>query len=187
MIYSCDKCNKNFKNPQAYNGHRAHHSDKWHPKYIAWNKGKHLSKEYKEKLSKALKGRKKAKMSNSQKENISKTIREKIKLNTWHNSYFKKGKHLYKDINFDSKWELAYAKWLDSNRINWRRPNEHFSYIFEGKEHYYTPDFYLIDENLYIEIKGYKTAKDEAKWKYFPLKLKVLQLEDIKLLNILGN
>jgi len=32
----------------------------------------------------------------------------------------------------------------------------------------------LIDEGMYIEIKGYKVEKDEAKWSQFPLKLKVL-------------
>ena len=45
-----------------------------------------------------------------------------------------------------------------------------------NSQRYYTPDFYLPDEDIYIEIKGYKTIKDEAKWSQFPIdkRLKVL-------------
>jgi hypothetical protein len=44
-----------------------------------------------------------------------------------------------------------------------------------------TPDFYLIESDTYVEVKGYKTEKDEAKWNQFPKhrKLKILMKEDL--------
>lgn len=64
---------------------------------------------------------------------------------------------------------------------------ESFAYIFEGKERKYTPDFYLVDSDEYVEIKGYKTDKDAAKWEQFPehRKLKVLRGEDLIALKII--
>ena len=39
---------------------------------------------------------------------------------------------------------------------------------------------------MFVEIKGFKTPKDEAKWKYFPKteQLKVLFYQDLKNLGI---
>lgn len=75
--------------------------------------------------------------------------------------------------------------YLDKLGIKWRRPTEKFPYTFDEKLRYYTPDFYLIDENTYVEIKGYKTPKDEAKWKCFPANLRILRGEDLIQLGIL--
>ena len=115
---------------------------------------------------------------------ISKTVKKKIKDGTWHVSIKKSMYYEYKGIIFHGKWELYYAQYLDSKNIKWKRPSETFSYIFNNKEKYYTPDFYIPSEDLYIEIKGYKTEKDEAKWKQFPKNLKVLMKKDLKDLGI---
>lgn len=40
--------------------------------------------------------------------------------------------------------------------------------------------FYLINEDLYIEIKGYETSKDEAKWSQFSKKLKIIFGKELK-------
>lgn len=105
----------------------------------------------------------------------SETVRRKVKEGTWHYSFSKTRIHEYKGVKLHGKWELQYAKWLDNNNIKWRRPNEKFVYIFENKERFYTPDFYLIETNEYVEIKGYETEKDRSKWRDFPLKLKVIK------------
>ena len=81
---------------------------------------------------------------------------------------------------------MQYAKWLDENEVKWRRPKEKFLYKFEGKEKYYTPDFYLIDSNEYIEIKGYETEKDRCKWRDFPLKLKIIKGKELYSLGIIN-
>lgn len=59
-------------------------------------------------------------------------------------------------------------------------PDSLFEYIFENKKRLYFPDFYLPQYDFWIEIKGYETPKDKAKWNYFPLTLKVLKKCDIK-------
>jgi hypothetical protein len=51
----------------------------------------------------------------------------------------------------------------------------------------YTPDFYLNAIDTYIEIKGYETDKDRAKWSQIPvdIKFQVLKEKDLKSLNII--
>lgn len=83
-----------------------------------------------------------------------------------------------------SSYEIEYAKWLDTNNIIWKQNLIKFPYEWEGKIRYYYPDFYLENENCYIEIKGYETEKDKAKWRDFPFTLKVLKLKELKELGI---
>ena len=52
-----------------------------------------------------------------------------------------------------STYELEYCKYLDRNGIQWKQNTEGFTYEFKGKVHRYFPDFILLNENLYIEIK----------------------------------
>lgn len=99
---------------------------------------------------------------------ISKTCLEKSKLGEWHTSLAKGHHYNYRGEDLHCKWELAYAKWLDSRNISWERPHSRFLYSYQGKNHYYTPDFYLPETDEYIEVKGYVTGKDYAKWKQFP-------------------
>ena len=110
---------------------------------------------------------------------ISKTIIEKVKNGTWHTSLAKNMHYNYNGIDLHGTWELKFAQYLDLNNIKWIRPREKFTYFYDNKERYYTPDFYLIDLDIYIEIKGFKTKKDEAKWTQFPKKLKILFKDDL--------
>lgn len=53
------------------------------------------------------------------------------------------------------KWELAYAKWLDENHINFKTHIGRFQYAFDdGTIRNYYPDFYLVDDDRYVEIKN---------------------------------
>ena len=85
----------------------------------------------------------------------------------------------YKGIVLQSKWELQVAIYLDENNIHWERPTLGHEYIFEGNLHLYFPDFYLIDYDTYIEVKGWKQPKDECKWRDFKYKLKVIDRNSI--------
>jgi hypothetical protein len=87
-------------------------------------------------------------------------------------------------VFLDSTWELAYAKWLDENNINWKRNWIKFPYEKENKIKYYIPDFYLIDSDEYIEIKGFERPEDKLKWSMFPYKLKILKYEELTKLGI---
>lgn len=127
-------------------------------------------------------------LSEEHKRKISKTVNKRVQQGTWHYSFSKVRSHKYKskyagEVNLMGSWEYLFAQYLDKNNIPWRRPKEKFYYEFDGLKSgkgYYVPDFYLIEEDLYIEIKGYETDKDRAKWKWFPLQLKILKEQDLK-------
>lgn len=121
------------------------------------------------------------------KDKISETVNDKIKSGDWHVSLAKNMRYSYNGVVLHGSWEYSYAKWLDDSKTRWFRCSESFPYIFEGKHRSYTPDFYLPDTNEYIEIKGYKTLKDEAKWDQFPKnkKLTILHSNDLKKLKII--
>jgi deoxycytidine triphosphate deaminase len=110
-----------------------------------------------------------------------------VKNRDWHISLAKHMHYKYKGYDLHGKWELEFAKYLDYNNIEWDRPKTRFKYIFEDKERYYTPDFYLIETDEYVEIKGFKTEKDYAKWNQFNYKtqLIVLMEKDLKELKII--
>ena len=115
----------------------------------------------------------------------SQTIKNKVAKGEWHTSLAKRMHYDYKGIDLHGKWELKYATWLDSQNIKWIRCKESFEYNFENKVRHYTPDFYLTDSDTYIEIKGFKTEKDDAKWKQFSKKLIVLTKAELKELGII--
>jgi hypothetical protein len=84
----------------------------------------------------------------------------------------------YEGIKFHGKWELDFYLWCLSKNINVKRCNEYFEYEWNGKRKYF-PDFYLNDYDLYIEVKGYETDRDKAKWSQFPKKIKVIRKKEI--------
>jgi hypothetical protein len=53
------------------------------------------------------------------------------------------------------KWEVAYAQFLDRSSLSWEYENRWFSV---GKGPWpgvtYTPDFYILEEDRYIDVKG---------------------------------
>lgn len=73
----------------------------------------------------------------------------------------------YNGVMLKGSWEVITAKWLDSLDEKWETEVNPQVYIWNGGEHLYFPDFYLPNRNVYIEVKGYKTDRDEAKWSQF--------------------
>jgi hypothetical protein len=63
-----------------------------------------------------------------------------------------------------SGWEVAFARWLDFCGTKWEYESKRF---FLSKGRYYTPDFYLPDQDTYIELKGWFTKKDRKKIEKF--------------------
>ena len=92
----------------------------------------------------------------------------------------------YKNIWMRSSWEIAYAKWLDIKSIKWK-----YEYTtFNLGNTTYTPDFYLINNNKYIEIKG--RWFDDAKKKfnkfrklYSKINIEILDFKKLKKMNII--
>jgi predicted nuclease of restriction endonuclease-like RecB superfamily len=70
----------------------------------------------------------------------------------------------YKEIYFDSPFEIEIAKKLDELKINWKRNTKRFYFTYKGRKTYYIPDFY-INEDFYLEAKGYWYKDKEAKTK----------------------
>lgn len=70
----------------------------------------------------------------------------------------------YKGFQMDSGAERYFAELLDTNKIKWiKNENQYFYYTRkDGKDGKYYPDFFLIDYNYWVEIKGKIYAeKDE--------------------------
>ena len=91
-----------------------------------------------------------------------------------------KGKHgRYKGYWCDSSWELAWIIYHLEHGIKFERNKEGFEYNYNGKTCRYYPDFKLEDET-YIEIKGYFREKTKEKLESFPKKLMVLTGPEMK-------
>jgi hypothetical protein len=85
----------------------------------------------------------------------------------------------YKGFWCDSSWELAYVIYCLENHIRIQRNTKKFEYIFENKIYHYTPDYELNDQR-YIEVKGYSNEKWPAKVEQFPCQLTILGKKEMK-------
>jgi|APSaa5957512535_1039671.scaffolds.fasta_scaffold35462_2 hypothetical protein len=59
-------------------------------------------------------------------------------------------------------WEQKFAMFLEERKIEWERCKP-WKYTIKDKEKHYTPDFFLPELNLFIEIKGYWWGNDKEK------------------------
>jgi len=143
-----------------------------------------VSKETRQKLSKAFKGKK---YSAEHRARHSVAMLEAVKRHP--DSYSKNNvvgrvKNIeYNGCILKGSWELKVAQYLDTHNIRWTNDIQPFPYIWEGKERSYFPDFYLLDKDVYLEVKGYKRDRDVAKWQHFPHTLIVIDSNTIDNLN----
>ena len=202
----CEFCNKECLSSKSLNAHRVFcrsNPDRKNPSdwsignrkgKPSWNSGlvndsrcRTATNESRQKMSSAttLRNKNETKETRQKRKN---TIVEKVASGKWHTSLAKHMHIEYNGIDLHGSWEVAYAKYLDFNCIRWKRNTDSFEYVFEGRLRRYTPDFYLIDTEEYIEIKAYKTEKDDAKWRQFPedKKLTVLMYSHLKDLQIIS-
>lgn len=132
----------------------------------AWSKG--LTKENDErinkraqKLSVALKGKPGHKHTEETKDLLSRKRIEYLENNDQYTSWFKISNG-NKIINVQGTWEKRFAEYLNQNNIKWDR----FSIKYDNHRRY-TPDFYLPEFNIYIEVKGWMKDRDIEKMKKF--------------------
>lgn len=92
----------------------------------------------------------------------------------WYSLITKAGK----EIRLQGTWELKLAQSFERLGIPWFRNTQGFPYNFEGDTRTYYPDF-ILGNGTYVEVKGYKTGKDRAKWAHFPHKLVVMSGWDL--------
>jgi hypothetical protein len=96
------------------------------------------------------------------------------------------------EIFLKMSYELAYAKYLDSINEPWYYEYKFFPItIFfkeKNKETSYTPDFWLPNQNKFVEIKGYMYPEAQLKVDKFreeyKFELQILQKNDLKKLGI---
>lgn len=165
----CSECSREFSSRQAVTSHihRAHdnpgvaygHARKGS---TPWNKGGQMAEEQKQKISQSLKGKPGRKLSEKEKQNISK--RMSIKNNGGKSKWYE-----YNGQKLQGTWELNLAKKFDELNIKWvklKTNKDIWNYTIENKIKSYTPDFYLPEINLYLEVKGYWWGNDKEKMKY---------------------
>jgi transposase len=69
-----------------------------------------------------------------------------------------------KSVSMRSQWEVWYAEFLRENNMPFQYEPETFI-LSDGRA--YTPDFYLISEGIYVEVKGWLTADHKERMKMF--------------------
>ena len=84
----------------------------------------------------------------------------------------------YKNYWCDSSWELAWIIYNIDHGIKFKRNTKKFQYNYNNCIRYYIPDF--IVDDIYYEIKGFKTNQTEEKIKQFEHKLVVLYKKDLE-------
>lgn len=97
---------------------------------------------------------------------LSQTMREIAKTNPAYSAQRVCGRAKageYNGVKFHSSWELLIAKTFDEQLIKWSRPSVPISYQWHGSRSYF-PDFYLEEHDIFVEVKGYETDRDIAKW-----------------------
>ena len=82
-------------------------------------------------------------------------------------------------IKLQGQWEVDFYLWAKDQGLNPVRPTESFTYDWNGTRTYF-PDFYIESLELYVEVKGYETDRDRAKWLQFPEKLCIIKETEIK-------
>ena len=82
-------------------------------------------------------------------------------------------------IKLQGQWEVDFYLWAKAAGLAPERPAAGFSYVWNGLRTYF-PDFYLPSLELYVEVKGYETERDRAKWLQFPKKLRIIKAAEIK-------
>lgn len=194
---SCIHCKKEFTIAGIYTHVlRSHEQDarfesSGNPKgYKPWNSG--LTKEtdarvakFGKKLSTLLKGKKGPSPFSgrlwTEEEKLEHSRRMSLVVENNPNSYshMRGGKRKYGEHWVDSEWEIEVIKFLIERKISFLRNCGYFNYTYKNRVRKYFPDFYLPEFDLYIEVKGYQTDKDLAKWSQFPKKLLVIKKLEI--------
>jgi hypothetical protein len=105
----------------------------------------------------------------------------KGKTGGWRNFGGNGMKGTYEGIMYQSSWELAWIAYHLDHKINFRRCTEFFEYEYEGKKSKYYPDFFLEDEQTYVEIKGFMTARVESKIQSVKGKIVVIEKNKIQI------
>lgn len=101
--------------------------------------------------------------------------------------------YLHQDIRYQGSWEFKLGLWLLSNGKNFlcHKGVKQFEYEIKGEKHTYCPDFYILKEDCFIEVKGYFPQVDREKMNiiknlYPDIKIEIYDKERLKKEGILN-
>ena len=166
----CKECHQEYQGLE----YRRHLHGKNHPKYgvklkqefrdriSEVHKGKIISEEHKLAISRHNIGKKHSKETRHK---MSKAVRHNWKNGVYDNVYTGYGKVGFReDIGHfvRSTWEANIARLLQAMEIEY----EYEKYRFDTPNGLYIPDFYLSEDNYYVEVKGYDSDIAKRKRKY---------------------
>lgn len=80
---------------------------------------------------------------------------------------------------YDSSWELALIVYCEDHGIELTRNTHRFPYKYGRKIEYYQPDF-ILEDGTYVEVKGIRDRRSEAKRRQFPYPLQMWTRNDMK-------
>ena len=86
---------------------------------------------------------------------------------------------VYNGVKFQGQWELDFYMWCERSSIQVHRSTEWFDYEWNGQRTY-NPDFFLPELHVYVEVKGYETDRDRAKWECFPQPIIIVRRSEIE-------
>ena len=186
-MYKCKKCEKEFKSKYGLNSHIGwHNNPNRESNFITYNKSvingdrkssnqfikaKEKGETYivsdvtRKKISDKRRG---SVTSQETKDKISESMKLVV-LNNPEKYTNKSHRGVVKSIEYNGmtllgEWELLVSKWLDLNSIKWTNKLKGIPYEWNNKTHLYFPDFYLIDFDIYLEVKGLQRNRDVNKW-----------------------
>lgn len=177
-MLQCEFCSKEYSNKIGFSNHvrrcpsnpnRVHESDRFGP-------------ETRKKLSEASKRNNELRWNDPLfREKHKAAMRRAVEENPESYSSSNRGRTKQTTIDgvkLQGQWEVDFYLWAKQQGLNPVRPKQAFVYEWNGSRLYH-PDFYIESMDLYVEVKGYETERDTAKWRDFPLRLVVVRKEDI--------
>jgi hypothetical protein len=84
---------------------------------------------------------------------------------------------IYNDKSFHSSWEANFYKWCILSNIKCLYELKVFQFVFNKRDTTYTPDFYLPEFDLWIEIKGRWIRDAKERFESFKLQYKQTAIE----------
>lgn len=85
------------------------------------------------------------------------------------------------EVILKGTWEVLIAQLLTEQNVKWKKDQLLGEYEWNNGLHLYYVDFYLPEYEVYIEVKGYETERDRAKYSLCPslIILKQKQISDL--------
>lgn len=170
-IFETRKKLREHQNSVGHNGRLLGHPNKFKGKkfeeIFGIERGRELKKKVSEGLKKCYETFRYSEGNKLRIENIKKTAAEKHSIGGLRQGSGRGKRGWYKGFWCDSSWELAYVIWNLEHNIKIKRNKEPFEYCFNGQLRKYYPDF-ILEDGIYVEIKGYYTKQTREKIDAFP-------------------